>query len=77
MTFFVIVAWVLLFLGICFWLLFPGFIVAMILVLLFSFGNPKDNPNGAFLGGLTGFGIYCYTIWWYLHNIQITWMVQP
>lgn len=73
MTFFIIVGWIMLFMGICSLLLIPGVMVALILVVICSLGKPGHNP-GSVIGGLIGFGIYWFCVWWYLHNINLVWM---
>lgn len=75
MTFFVIVAWIMLFFGTCWVLLAPALIVGVISVGVLSLGNPKKHELGALIGGVGTFAAYCYAVWWYLHHIDITFLV--
>lgn len=74
MTFFTIVAWLMLFSGTCMWLFIPGLIVGVILVGIFSNGNPKQNEGGAIIGGLIAIVFYCLSVWYFLHHLEVTWL---
>lgn len=74
MTFFTIVAWLMLFSGTCMWLFIPGFLVTAILVGILSYGNPDKNKAGACVGALLGVTSYCLSVWYFLHHLEVTWL---
>lgn len=76
MTFFLVVAWIMLFFGACWVTLLPaiviGGLVGIILELFLSMGDPKENGPGICIGVVLGVSLYCYTVYWFLSNITLS-----